>query len=82
MGYFGYIFLLLIMVALIYAWYNGAHADDKNTIGEELNSGCEIKIETNIEGEKKMEEKKGTRELFMETLMKIGCQYVPYYRIF
>lgn len=28
-----------------------------------------------LEGEKKMEETKGTRDLFMETLTKIGCQY-------
>ena len=35
----------------------------------------ELKTESNMSGETNKEEKMGTRELFMETLTKMGCQY-------
>ena len=35
----------------------------------------EMKSESNNMENKKMEERKGTRDLFLETLTKIGCQY-------
>lgn len=56
---------------------------DQSHIGEKADENAdlydrakkEIETESNMSRETNKEEKKGTRDLFLETLTKIGCQY-------
>lgn len=70
---------LIILVKFLYGlWKNNQEEQEQfksNDANKNLYDQALAQIETEKNGVKKMDNSKGTRELFLETLTKIGCQY-------
>ena len=79
MGAIGFLFAVImcgLIVALSNWWDNRKEEKEKQrmiTMNQE--AAVLHTYDKALEGEKNMEETKGTRDLFLETLSKIGCQY-------
>jgi hypothetical protein len=78
------ILTVLIMVVVVGFFVNNymkGREQDLSAVTTDVNADLydraieEMKSESNNMENKKMEERKGTRDLFLETLTKIGCQY-------
>lgn len=75
------VLILVVVIGFFVNNYMKGRELDTNVETIDVNAGQynraieEVKSENNNMEYKKMEEKKGTRDLFLETLRKIGCQY-------
>jgi hypothetical protein len=78
------ILTVLIMVVVVGFFVNNymrGREQDLSAVTTDVNADLydraieEMKSESNNMENKKLEERKGTRDLFLETLTKIGCQY-------
>ena len=72
---------MVVVVGFFVNNYMKGREQDLSAVTTDVNADLydraieEMKSESNNMENKKMEERKGTRDLFLETLTKIGCQY-------
>ena len=75
------VLILVVVVGFFVNNYMRGREQDLSAVTTDVNADLydraieEMKSESNNMENKKLEERKGTRDLFLETLTKIGCQY-------
>ena len=75
------VLILVVVVGFFVNNYMKGREQDLSAVTTDVNADLydraieEMKSESNNMENKKLEERKGTRDLFLETLTKIGCQY-------
>ena len=74
MGFFGFLAIYFLLKFLYGVWKTGKE-ERKRLEKLDVNAGLYNGAKDNIENEKTMELTIGTRDLFLDTLSKIGCQY-------
>lgn len=74
MGFFGFLAIYYLLKFLYGVWKTGKE-EQKRLEKLDVNAGLYNGAKDNIENEKTMELTIGTRDLFLDTLPKIGCQY-------